>query len=275
MSRFSSFILFFVLLVFCYPAFGEYIFLKDGSIISAKIISENDTHSKIQSDGVVRTVSRSEIIRVRYDSDFNNYTYIKRKDGSIAEGYIVEDMPDCYIVRENLRNSEEFKIEKKNIVSVSKEKFFSKGAYFAWGIIPGASQFYVKNDVKGVCFMGSNAAAWGFTGYSVYNYRKQKREYHNLERGLSSNKYNKKYNDYKKSYKLLTASIIISGSLYLAHWTDVMFFSKPDFSNNVAESGTAYLDFKFNESALTAASGSMAEVCDSHLRAELGIGMLF
>jgi hypothetical protein len=273
MNRFV--ILFFILLFFSYPVLAEYIFLKDGSIVSAKIISETDIISKIQVEGLQRSIPRVDILRVRYDSDFYNYMYLKKSDGSIASGYIVEDMSDAYIIRKNLADVEEVKLEKNKVIAVSKEKFFSKGNYYSLGIIPGASQFYVKKDVKGAVFMGSTAAAWSFSGYNFYNYRKQKNEYRNLERGLSLNKYNKKYNDYKKSYRALTASLVLSGSLYLAHWTDVLFFSKPDFSENMVERKKVYFDFKINNPVFCDSSILSARDVDSPFRAEFGTGMFF
>jgi hypothetical protein len=264
-------------MMFCFPAFGEYVFLKDGTIIPSKVISETDTQTKIQADGITRTIPRSEILRVRYDADFYNCIYLKKRDGGILSGYIVEDMADSYILREKLESPDEIKIEKQIILAVSKERFYSRGAYYSLGIIPGGSQIYVKKDMKGALFMGGNAAAWGFSGYSYYNYRKKKDEYESLGRGYSPSTYNRKYDNYKRSYQIFISSLIVSGLAYVAHWTDVILFSKPDFFNGGEVKKTAFFDFRINTPGISACRGKsgIPDQDTERNSVDFGVGLRF
>jgi hypothetical protein len=41
--------------------------------------------------------------------------------------------------------------------------------------------------------------------------------------------FNDKYDRYSDSYRLLNISMMVLGAVYIAHWVDVYFFTRPDF----------------------------------------------
>lgn len=263
-----------VFVCLCFPAFAEFIFLKDGSILEGKVLSETNTQMKVNVDGTTRDIARNKILRVLFDAEFKKYVYLKKSDGKTVEGYIVDQDAENYTVREKLESPAEFPVEKKDIVAVSKEKLVSRGVYYGLGVIPGAAQFYVKKDLKGGIFLGSSIAAWGFFTYSYMDYRKKKKDYENLDRNLPQSKYDDKHDAWKKSSKTALYSLIAAGTIYAANWVDVLFFSAPDFSSAKDEPKKAYLDFRIGDPM---ASGQRFEPLFSakETPVSIGLGMTF
>jgi len=267
-------VIFTFIAVFAPTAYAEHIFLKDGSIFEAKIVSETDKQMKINKSGAITTLDRSKILRVRFDADYQKQIYIKKTDGKTVEGFIVEEDSEYYTIRERLDSPAEFKVERKEVVAISQEKYVSKGTYYALGIIPGGSQFYVKKDIKGAIFLGSSVAAYGFTGYSFYSYKKKRDDYRSVPRGQPQSAYDSKYNAYKSASNMLTASLITCGVIYLAHWADVLFFSAPDFSTKQDAPKKAYLDLHIGE-PLPQQFNTSNMFLSKEMPLSVGIGMTF
>lgn len=118
---------FFFILILTAPLFGESIFLKNGKIIQGKITAETDTVIKLRpSSGKARAIKRSTILRIVYTGDYRQKVYIKKKDNSLLQGYIVFEQKGSYIFRKELNSPEEKKLSKKDIVTISKERFSKK-----------------------------------------------------------------------------------------------------------------------------------------------------
>jgi hypothetical protein len=206
---------------------AESFFLKDGSITEGHIVLETDAATKIKlGDNKIITIDRKKILRVVYDTAYKKKVYLKLSNGKLAEGYIVEEDRSEYTIRDRLDSPAEYKLDKKDVVAVSKEKLISKGGYYSLGIIPGAAQFYAGKDVEGGIFLGTFLASMGFFGYAYWDYDTKHKAYLAVPRGGD---FNTPFTAYQNSSYVFIASISLAGAVYLLNWIDVLFIAIPDF----------------------------------------------
>jgi len=112
--------------LFCFmllggEAYAQSVFLKDGSIVEGKIVTENDSFLTIKEGAEKRNIKRSDIIRTVYNNDYKNRVNVVLMDGRIIKGYVVEESKDCYIVRKYLDSTKELKLEKSKINGILKD----------------------------------------------------------------------------------------------------------------------------------------------------------
>jgi hypothetical protein len=101
--------------------------------------------------------------------------------------------------------------------------------YYLRSIVPGWGQLYVGKRVHGYTAIGASTAAGAFFLYSYINYVNRKSDYENLPARTDRATFNDKYDRYSDSYRLLNISMMVLGAVYIAHWVDVYFFTRPDF----------------------------------------------
>jgi len=231
------------------PVFSESVFMKDGTIIEGTVTGETDSFVKLKGkDKTVREIPRSRVLRVSFDSAYKKTVYLKRSSGKTVEGHIVEETAAEYTIRENLDSPAEYKIEKKDVVAVSAEKFISKGTYYVLGAVPGVAQLYADRDAEGITFLGLTVASLGFAGYAYYDYNKKHDAYKSVPRGSAQSEFDSKYNSYKKSAKVFAISLGVFATVYAANWLDVIFFAAPDFSTDKgAAAGTMFYNLSMGE----------------------------
>lgn len=219
-------------LILFFPAMlsAESIFLRDGSITEGKIEGETDRAMRVRlSSGKIVNIERSKILRVAYDEAYKKRVYLKRTNGKLIEGHVVEESGSEYTLRDNLDSPAEYKLDKKDVLAISGEKFISKGTYYALGALPGIAQLYADRDLEGGIFLGSSIASLGFAGYAYYDMSKKHDAYKAVPRGSPQADFDSKYNAYKSSANLFLVSLGIFGAIYIANWIDVIFFAKPEF----------------------------------------------
>ncbi|TAL34432.1 MAG: hypothetical protein EPN93_11965 [Spirochaetes bacterium] len=141
----------------------------------------------------------------------------------------------------------------QRIVGGDKEVLISKSPFFYYTLstVPGLGQFYAGRPVKGIVF-GSLGLAAGAGVYFMYaNYQSKSDAYHEL--GTGSSEFDSRYNDYKKAGDYFNYSLIVFGAVYLAHWVDVLFFSRPDFSGGAVESAArdTFFDYQYCVNTMT------------------------
>jgi hypothetical protein len=119
-----------VLALFLVPGLllADGVFLTDGSVIPGKIIREGREQVVIWSEGKRQTVSRKEVLRVRYGNRYRERMYIYRAGGPPLHVHIVGETRDHYIVRTNLESRRERKIRKSAVVSLSEKRQVQKTA---------------------------------------------------------------------------------------------------------------------------------------------------
>jgi hypothetical protein len=116
-----SAVLFFCLIVLSGSGYAQSVFLKDGSIVEGKIITENDVFLTIKTEKESKNIKRSEIIRTVYNNDFKTRVNVVLMDGRIIKGYVVEESKNYYVIRKYLDSTKELKLEKSKINGILKD----------------------------------------------------------------------------------------------------------------------------------------------------------
>jgi len=119
----------------------------------------------------------------------------------------------------------------QRIVSGEKEFFspLTPLGYYSRSLVPGWGQIYAGHTVKGSIVAGGFVASWLVVGLAYYNYSLKKDAYDSEP--LSSGNFSKRRDEYDTAGKLFDYSFIVVGAVYVLHWVDVIFFSKPEFSS--------------------------------------------
>ncbi len=104
-------------------ASAESLFLTDGSILEGKIVEENQyvIILKVQ-NGTKKTIKKDNLKRIVYNEDFRRLTRLSLYDGSLLEGYIVDEESDVYTVRKQLTSKEEISVLKKEVEFIERAK---------------------------------------------------------------------------------------------------------------------------------------------------------
>jgi TolB-like protein len=105
--------------------------------------------------------------------------------------------------------------------------------YYSLSVVPGVGQFYAGKPGEGIAYASMGGIAATVTWFAYANYKSKSDAYHNLGRG--STEYESKYDEYKKAGTYFNYSLYFLGAVYLAHWIDVIFFARPDFTGGAAE----------------------------------------
>lgn len=130
----------------------------------------------------------------------------------------------------------------QRIVDEDKEVLSSKTMteYYVRSVVPGLGQFYADKPINGTIaatlFVGSCAAAY----FMWADYKKKDDDYHSLDRG--DNDFDAKYDAYDKAGLYYDVSLYAVAFVYVLHWVDVLFISKPDFAKDAGEEETAFND---------------------------------
>ena len=102
-------------------AHAESIFLKDGRIIEGDIIKETDKAMDVKlPDGKKMTIPRKDIIRTLLQDSYKTKMYIMKADKTVLPVYIVEEDNESYTCRIELQSTEEFHINKAEVLFISK-----------------------------------------------------------------------------------------------------------------------------------------------------------
>jgi hypothetical protein len=101
---------------------AEFIFLKDGNIISGKISSDSADFIVLKKpDGQFEQVNRKLILRTIYTNLNMSNLYVQKRDGGSFVGYLVDEDRDVYIFRKELYKPEEFSVPRKNVLFMSEK----------------------------------------------------------------------------------------------------------------------------------------------------------
>ena len=99
------------------------VFLKDGSILEGKIISDKANVLKINLlSGKQMDIQRKDVLRILNNEEHKQKQYIYKTDGKIIEAFIVDEDSNSYTYRREYDSADEVKIAKNEINTVSKKK---------------------------------------------------------------------------------------------------------------------------------------------------------
>lgn len=108
----------FVILV---PLQAEFVFLKDGSIIDGKIISdEADSITIRQKDQKINTIARTDLIRIIYTDLYMGKVFVRLTTGEVVEGYQIDEDRDNYTFRKEINKPEEFTLSRKKVMFIAR-----------------------------------------------------------------------------------------------------------------------------------------------------------
>ncbi|MCX8124259.1 MAG: hypothetical protein N3F66_08860 [Spirochaetes bacterium] len=110
-----------LIISFALPLFAESIFLKDGTIIEGDIIKETDKAMDVKLlEGKKITIQRKDVLRTLVNNTYKIKMYIMKSNKDILPVYIVEEDNESYTCRKDLLSTDEFKINKADVIFVSK-----------------------------------------------------------------------------------------------------------------------------------------------------------
>jgi fibronectin type 3 domain-containing protein len=101
---------------------AEYIFLKDGSILTGKIEYETATAvSFLKNDGKRLLVEPKNILRVLYTELYMGRVYVQKIDGKGLEVFMVDEDQEYYTFRHELYKPEEIRIKRTDVLFMARK----------------------------------------------------------------------------------------------------------------------------------------------------------
>lgn len=99
------------------------VFIKDGSILEGKIISDKGNVVKINLlSGKQMDIKRGDIIRILNTEEHKQKQYIYKTDGKVIQAFIVDEDSTSYTYRKDYDSPDEVKVLKSDINTVAKKK---------------------------------------------------------------------------------------------------------------------------------------------------------
>lgn len=104
------------------PLHGEYVFLKNGTVVECKILSETPSSMTVETpEGKTSVISRATVLRVMYTQLYRGKLYIQKVDGRVIEAYIIDEDQDNYTVRTELNSPHEFTIRRDEVLFMTRK----------------------------------------------------------------------------------------------------------------------------------------------------------
>lgn len=116
-------------------------------------------------------------------------------------------------------------------------------------LIPGLYQIcQEKQLVKGIVLMGTEIA-FLTTGMMTYSKsEKLYKEYSDAKKVLSVEEWDKKWNDYEKSFKMMQKLFVLAGSIYVINFIDALVhFKKTTITYKQNFENKVIFDYNFNK----------------------------
>jgi len=96
-------------------------FFKDGAIIQGQILSDTKSSITIHDNKKkVKTVPRSEIMRILYTQLYMGKVYVQKTDGKSVICYMVDEDQETYTFREDLYKPVEFKLRRDQVLFMAR-----------------------------------------------------------------------------------------------------------------------------------------------------------
>lgn len=108
--------------LFSTALYAEFVFLKDGAIIEGTITGDaSDSITIYTKDKQVKTVYRSQIMRILYTEFKMSRVYIQKRDGQGFAAYMVDEDRTSYTFRKELYKPEEFSIKREEVLFMAEK----------------------------------------------------------------------------------------------------------------------------------------------------------
>ena len=110
------------LILFNSPAMAEFVFLKDGSILTGKIESESPVAINfLANDGKKHILNPKNIMRILYTDLYMGKILINKIDGTVLEAYMVDEDQTSYTFRKDLYKPVEFTIKRDEVLFTARK----------------------------------------------------------------------------------------------------------------------------------------------------------
>lgn len=120
-NLFSVSVAIFILTALSAPLFAEFVFLKDGAVIQGQILSDTKAAITIRdAEKKVKTIPRSEILRILYTQLYMGKVYVQKTDGKSVICYMVDEDQETYTFREDLYKPVEFKLKRDQVLFMAR-----------------------------------------------------------------------------------------------------------------------------------------------------------
>lgn len=113
--------------VLLYAAMGtqdlrsEHVFLKDGSIVSGSIVVDAAKSITVKNkEGKLQTVGRDKIMRILYTELYMGKVFIRMNDGTVKNGYLVDEDQTTYTFRKELFKVDEFTVLREKVLFLAR-----------------------------------------------------------------------------------------------------------------------------------------------------------
>jgi hypothetical protein len=202
------------------------------------------------------------------DSDESDSENDIRESLNRLVGRMIKSKQNNYIITEEPEPASEISSSLLEELGI-KDKTYDKTGYFLRGIVPGWGQWYADKPVKGLAFFSLFSVTGIFWFNSHSNYLKAKDDYYKLEAYNSITEYKDKRDAYKDAGRNATIYLGVFIASYLLNWTDILFFSKPEFdSKNDAVKSSLFTNFYISNACKIPDK-------NSETRLDFGIGIKF
>ncbi len=111
-----------VLIIYNSPVMAEYVFLKDGSILTGRIENESPAGvSFIKNDGTKLLINHANIMRILYTELYMGKILINKTDGTVVEAYMVDEDQVSFTYRKDLYKPVEFTLKRDEILFTARK----------------------------------------------------------------------------------------------------------------------------------------------------------
>lgn len=111
-----------ILLSAILPAYAEFVFSKDGSILEGQIISDaRDAVTIRATDRKAHVIKRGNIIRILYTELKMGKIYIQKRDGEGLVAYMVDEDRSSYTFRKELYKPAEFTLARTDVLFIAEK----------------------------------------------------------------------------------------------------------------------------------------------------------
>ncbi len=110
------------LILFNSPVMAEFVFLKDGSILTGKIESESPAAVNfLANDGKRHVINPKNIMRILYTDLYMGKILINKIDGTVLEAYMVDEDQTSYTFRKDLYKPVEFTLKRDEVLFTARK----------------------------------------------------------------------------------------------------------------------------------------------------------
>ncbi len=102
------------------PLFGEFVFLRDGSIIEGTVVKDEAASILLRdSEKKTRRIQRNEIMRILYTELNMGKIYVQKRDGKGITAFMVDEDRTTYTFRKELYDPAEFTLKRADVLFIA------------------------------------------------------------------------------------------------------------------------------------------------------------